>query len=151
MSVSSLSLRVRQLVGGVPVDSATLAHMGAQPGAYVLVMELARPVLFSRPALGEARFSGWLAYVGSARGSGGIAARLGRHFRPDKKVRWHVDELTNTVRQITAVAVPGMSECGLVAQLVESGEFVTAFKGFGSSDCHCCEAHLLQPVGAWGG
>jgi Uri superfamily endonuclease len=33
-------------------------------------------------------------YCGSAKGPGGLKARLSRHMRRGKSVRWHVDQLT---------------------------------------------------------
>jgi Uri superfamily endonuclease len=33
-------------------------------------------------------------YCGSDKGPGGLKARLSRHFRHGKSVRWHVDQLT---------------------------------------------------------
>ena len=36
---------------------------------------------------------GYYVYVGSALGSGGLAARVGRHCRREKRLRWHVDYL----------------------------------------------------------
>ena len=116
------------------------------PGAYVLLLHLAAPVAFSRRGLGSAVLSGWYAYAGSARGSGGIGARLRHHFRADKRIHWHVDELTLAADRMTALAIPGGSECEIVARLLQSKRFVPALKGFGSSDCPTCPAHLLQPT-----
>lgn len=146
MSASELAARVQELTGGDVCVPAAADPIAAVPGAYVLLIELAQPVRFSRPALGEAVLSGWLAYVGSARGCGGLRARLGRHFRPGKTVRWHVDELTNAAADMVALAIPDGSECALVERLVQSGRFEPAMAGFGSSDCRHCTAHLLRPI-----
>jgi Uri superfamily endonuclease len=36
-------------------------------------------------------------YCGSAKGPGGLKARLSRHMRRGKSVRWHIDRLTEGV------------------------------------------------------
>ncbi|MGE5612498.1 MAG: DUF123 domain-containing protein, partial [Bacillota bacterium] len=62
------------------------ATIPATPGAYVLVIRLDRAAA-GLPA-------GRYLYCGSARGPGGLRARVGRHMRKGKVVRWHVDRLT---------------------------------------------------------
>ena len=65
-------------------------------GSYVLVMQLAGDKTIAIGKLGVFDlYAGRYYYVGSAMGGGGIASRVGRHFRaaPDKKLRWHVDYL----------------------------------------------------------
>lgn len=117
------------------------------PGAYALLIRLDTPLRFFRPALGQAELHGTLIYLGSARGPGGMQARLARHFRRGKAVRWHVDELTNAAADLSALIVAGGAECDLVSLLMQSGQFVPALPGFGSSDCRHCVAHLLKPSG----
>ena len=118
----------------------------AGPGAYALLLHLAAPVAFARRGMGAATLQGWHVYAGSARGSGGMAARLRRHFRQGKPVHWHVDELTNAADRIAALAMAGGSECDIVDRLLRSGRFGPALAGFGSSDCRRCTAHLLRPL-----
>lgn len=113
-------------------------------GAYLLLLRLDRPVPFSRGTM-QARLSGPLLYAGSAHGPGGIRARLMRHFRPDKKAHWHVDELTKAATPLAALSLTGGSECAIVDRLIRSGLYEPALAGFGSSDCRRCAAHLLRP------
>ncbi len=115
-------------------------------GGYILLITLAAPVPFERKALGAHSLTGRLLYVGSARGGGGIAARVGRHMQRGKGVRWHVDELTNAAQFASALVLPGGDECSIVARLLACGAFEAAVRGFGSSDCSLCPAHLLRPV-----
>lgn len=129
-----------------PVGRDMLAQASPAPGAYALLIYLAEPVPFARKGLGSASLAGWHVYAGSARGGGGIRARLQRHFRSGKPVHWHVDELTNAAARIAALAIPGGSECDIVARLLQSGRFTPALPGFGSSDCKICTAHLLRLV-----
>ncbi|PKU24257.1 DUF123 domain-containing protein [Telmatospirillum siberiense] len=119
-------------------DAATLPSV---PGAYVLLVELHRetPVqLPGRPSI--ALPAGRYLYCGSARGPGGIKARVGRHMRPDKTVRWHIDQLTTAGQVLGAWIFPNGDECALAARL---DAFPAPIAGFGSSDCPTCRSHLL--------
>ncbi|WP_084798436.1 GIY-YIG nuclease family protein [Pleomorphomonas koreensis] len=115
------------------------------PGAYLLLLHLADPVRFARHGR-AASLAGWFVYAGSARGGGGVRARLGRHFRRSKPVHWHVDELTVAADRMAALVLPHGSECDIVDRLLRSGRFEPAFPRFGSSDCRRCPAHLLKPM-----
>jgi Uri superfamily endonuclease len=112
-------------------------------GAYLLFIALDQPLQF---VLGRRvlRFGpGLYVYAGSARGPGGIRARLARHFRREKKLHWHVDRLTAAAARLSALAIAGGEECDVAARLAASRRFVFAHPGFGSSDCRTCESHLL--------
>ena len=113
----------------------------AAGGAYALVIDLHRPLTLGQTwQLDEGR----VLYAGSANGPGGIRARVRRHLKGAKTVRWHVDRLTNAFGVAMAVALPGMSECAIVdAARAWSGVTVPA-PGFGSSDCRTCPAHLVS-------
>ncbi|MBK3774840.1 DUF123 domain-containing protein [Azospirillum brasilense] len=118
-----------------------------ESGAYVLLIALDRNLTLRLPGKPESVLPpGRYLYCGSARGPGGLRARVGRHFRRDKPERWHVDRLTAAGRLLGAWIVPGGDECALVAAL--SGLPVPV-PGFGSSDCRRCASHLLHwPDGA---
>ncbi len=66
------------------------------PGIYVLVLEIRSRVCLDINSLGKPCIaSGLYGYVGSARGFGGIGARLKHHLRKNKKrLWWHIDYLT---------------------------------------------------------
>jgi len=112
------------------------------PGAYVVAVALAAPLPIR---LGHAAPvtlpAGRYLYCGSAYGPGGLGARLARHFRPDKSVRWHVDQLTTRGEVLGAWAISGGDECELVARL---GFLPVPLDGFGASDCARCRSHLLR-------
>ncbi len=116
------------------------------PGAYVLVVELIAAVTVALPGKPMATLSrGRYLYCGSARGPGGLRARLRRHMRRGKPVKWHIDRLTEAGTAIGAWAFPGGSECDLVARL---SSLPMPISGFGSTDCAVCRSHLLQvPAG----
>lgn len=115
-------------------------------GAYLLLLHLDSLEALRLPRNVSANAqAGWFVYAGSARGPGGVRQRLSRHFRPDKKIHWHVDHLTAAADESLALAVPEGGECTLAARLIETGDFVPVIPGFGSSDCRSCTSHLLQP------
>ena len=85
-------------------------------------------------------------YCGSAKGPGGLRARLAHHMRHGKSIHWHIDRLTEAGTVLGAWAFPGGDECDLVAAL---SHLPVAIEGFGSTDCRKCTSHLLRwPPGA---
>jgi Uri superfamily endonuclease len=117
-----------------------------EPGSYVLIMELATPVTISVGQLGRFRFvRGWYAYAGSARGPGGLKARLRRHRRAVKAKHWHVDYL-RAYAQPTSVwysVGPQRRECSWAEALSELPRASMPAPRFGASDCRCA-AHLFH-------
>jgi histidyl-tRNA synthetase len=115
----------------------------AEPGAYLLVIDLLRPLARALPGRANGLPAGRYAYAGSARGPGGIRARVRRHLKAAKTVRWHVDRLTNSAGVQAVLAFPGWRECDLVVVLAAVPGVTAPVSGFGSTDCRCCAAHLL--------
>ncbi len=126
-----------------PLFADGLADMPAAMGAYRLLLDLDAPLTGRFARTDFTLQPGRYAYCGSANGPGGIAARVARHLRQDKKPHWHIDQLTVAAKSISALAFPGGSECQLVARLAAHGAS-TPLPGFGSSDCRQCASHLLQ-------
>jgi Uri superfamily endonuclease len=128
---------------GIEADfHADVSGLPAMPGAYVLLIQLAEslPVkLVGRPEVELA--PGHYLYCGSARGPGGIKARVGRHMAQDKSIRWHVDRLTTKGAVLGAWVFPGGHECELVSMLAG---MPIPIAGFGASDCVTCKSHLLE-------
>jgi histidyl-tRNA synthetase len=119
------------------VESAAAAP--ATAGAYVLWLRLDASVT-ARAGRREAILgAGDYLYCGSARGPGGLAARLARHWRKEKRAHWHVDQLTKTAEILGAFVVEGGDECVLNAKLAR---LPVPLPGFGSSDCPRCASHL---------
>lgn len=89
-------------------------------------------------------------YVGSAFGPGGVGARLSRHFRLEKRLRWHIDYLRAVLRPVSAWIsyAPERLE-HLWAERLERAAGFTPIPGFGSSDCRCT-AHLFHSLTADG-
>jgi len=113
---------------------------------YVVAAWVPRRTRIVVGALGPVTFErGWYAYVGSARR--GRAARIARHMRADKPLRWHADYLFARHPATRWWTIEGpRTECGLVEHLIAGGAARRAAPGFGSSDCRC-GGHLLQIAG----
>ncbi len=119
----------------------------AAAGAYALVLRLHTETAFTAGRLGRQGLPpGGYLYAGSAKGPGGIRARVRRHARAAKRVHWHLDRLTNQVGVAAALALPGGTECGLVAALAARAGVTVPVPGLGSTDCRACPAHFL---GLW--
>jgi Uri superfamily endonuclease len=111
----------------------------------VLVLELGRDVTLRIGRLGVASLrAGFYAYVGSALGSGGIAARVGRHVRGSPTVHWHVDYLRRRagVREAWFATGRTRREHRWARALSGMPRGAPALAGFGSSDCRCA-SHLV--------
>lgn len=78
--------------------------------------------------------AGILAYVGSARGPGGLRTRIKRHFSKDKILRWHIDYLTEELEVLCALAFSESEgdEYHLSQILKDVGR--PLIRGFGCSD-----------------
>jgi Uri superfamily endonuclease len=107
--------------------------------SYQLVMDVPSTVRVRVGRLGEFEFpAGTYVYTGSARR--GIEARLARHVRAVKALRWHIDYLLAAPGvRITRIVRSRREECRL--NQASGGQVLVP--GFGSSDCRAgCGAHL---------
>ena len=111
-------------------------------GSYFLVMKLkeekALPV-GRKPAV---KFpGGFYCYVGSAMNS--LEKRICRHISTEKRKRWHIDYFLKHAKLLDVKTIESDKrlECCL-NQEVERKADGTPMKGFGSSDCRECSAHL---------
>jgi Uri superfamily endonuclease len=115
------------------------ADAPAGPGAYALLVELKEPLRVAYAAREATLAAGRYIYCGSACGPGGIAARLRRHMRPDKRPHWHIDALTMQGAVLGAWVAPGGDECALNEAL---SALPMPAPGFGATDCRRCGSHL---------
>ncbi len=106
---------------------------------YQLLIEVTRPLRVQVGRFGKCEFpAGRYIYTGSARRN--FAARVARHLRREKTLRWHIDYL---------LAAPGVRIAG-VRRYVEDECAInqatpgsTPVPGFGASDCRAgCGSHL---------
>jgi len=105
---------------------------------------VAEPVTLRIGRLGTHEFpAGYYAYAGSALGPGGLAARVGRHLRREKRLHWHIDYLLEAAEVVDVRVEPGSErrECEWARRLLAAGGAVVA-PGFGASDCRCA-THLV--------
>lgn len=113
-------------------------------GTYTLVLHLARGQTIRVGARGAFTFPrGYYLYIGSA--MNGLAQRIARHARPDKKLRWHIDYLLAHARLKEVWTHQGdeRMECAWAqAALALPGARVVAPR-FGASDC-ACATHLIH-------
>ena len=118
----------------------------SEPGSYVLVMHLAQPRTITVGKLGTFEFpAGWYAYVGSALGPGGLAARLAYHQRREKSYHWHIDYLLVYAELVEVwwSQENRRKECMWATALRSIPGTRVLVANFGASDCRCL-AHLVQ-------
>lgn len=107
-----------------------------QSGTYIAVFDLRKRRQIQVGRFGCFWFDpGLYLYVGSAQRN--LCARLERHSRKEKPLRWHIDHLSVQASMIGAMVVPGPRdhECELARELGEV--YGLAVPGFGASDCRC--------------
>ena len=105
-------------------------------GIYIAIFYLPKTQDIHVGRLGRIHFrEGIYFYVGTAQQN--ISARLERHARKKKPVRWHIDCLSLKAKMLGAITVAGPREyeCELANELREI--FEPAVPGFGASDCRC--------------
>lgn len=133
-----------------------MAHFPALPGSYAIHYSLRLASRIQIGRLGEIHFpAGEYIYLGSARGPGGLRARLHRHLgaTPVKR-HWHIDHL-HAIAQPRACCylldadLPKSSssqsiECAWSRALASFAGATIPVKGFGATDCRGrCLAHLI--------
>ncbi len=125
--------------------SSGVEKLPRSPGVYALVLLLEEPAAVKVRGRVFRLEPGCYVYVGSARGPGGLRARIARHTASEKRVKWHVDQLTSGAAELACVVYSraGVRECALVPHLERLG-FEHPAPGFGSSDCRSCRSHLLR-------
>ena len=110
-----------------------------RPTSYQLVIEVPAPVRCTVGRLGTLEFpAGSYVYTGSARRA--LEARLARHARREKTLRWHIDYLLAAEGvELFCIGRSARRECALNRSV--GGEVVVP--GFGASDCRKdCGSHL---------
>ena len=107
--------------------------------SYQLQIQVGRRLKIQVGYLGIFTFPvGRYVYTGSAKRN--LEARIARHLRTEKKLRWHIDFLM-TAPGVTVVAVDRSTENECVLNQQVGGVIVVS--GFGASDCqNGCGSHL---------
>ena len=131
----------------------TLPHL---PGTYILLLHVDSPCNITVGRLGAATLApGFLLYVGSAFGPGGLAGRLRHHLRPAARPHWHIDYLRAALAVVEVWLCPGPQrlEHHVALALHAAPGSSIPLPRCGASDC-TCPAHLfafaVRPA-AWEG
>ena len=99
---------------------------------YIVGIYVSKPITIEVGSLGRVSFrKGYYIYIGS--GGRAPLSRIHRHFRRNKRIRWHIDYLTQYYPALEAYVIwsPNIDEYGLYLDLCSRYEFI---EGFGSSD-----------------
>lgn len=110
-----------------------------QATTYQLIIEVPRRLLVTVGRLGKFEFpAGRYVYTGSAKRN--LAARVARHVRREKALRWHIDFLLFAPGvRVVEVFTSRRGECAL--NRATGGRIPVP--GFGASDCRAgCGSHL---------
>jgi Uri superfamily endonuclease len=121
------------------VDGAEKRGAPVRPQTYQLYITVDRRVGITVGRLGPVTFPpGRYVYTGSAKRN--MVDRVARHFRREKRVRWHIDYLLAAPGvRITNVRYFTQSECRANRQIAGK----VTVPGFGASDCgNGCGGHL---------
>ena len=131
----------------------TVQMISAEAGSYLLWLHLPQSKILTVGKLGSFTFpEGDYAYLGSARGPGGLRARLGRHLRGNGKTRWHIDYLRAAahlrgygfVIHRRGMMCRAPMECDWSQKLAALPKSRIVALGFGASDCNLgCATHLI--------
>ncbi len=116
-------------------------------GSYCLIFQLKEAKKITVGKFGTFLFhSGYYYYFGSAKGSGGLQARINRHVSNEKNKFWHIDFLRPHMIILAVVfTIEIDKECEWSQTIEEKFDLCVPVKGFGSSDCQSsCKAHLLH-------
>lgn len=130
------------------MDRIVSGELGSAPGTYALVLRC--------ESRGQVRIGRWgqltvvpcyYIYVGSARGPGGIRARVSRHFREFKARHWHIDYLREQASPVFAwISYNPVNQEHQWARGLAAMAAASPVDGFGCSDCRC-RSHLFTVRG----
>lgn len=124
-----------------------LSDLPVSHGTYAVHLSVSLARLISIGRLGQYRVPlGDYFYLGSARGAGGLRARVGRHLRGDGALHWHIDTLRAAAEVCEAfyTVTDTPLECVWSQALAQLPDAFIPVPHFGSSDCRSgCSAHLI--------
>lgn len=111
----------------------------SDPGTYILILkaDLYHDLIVGKKGPIKIR-PGFYGYAGSAMGPGGLGARIGRHMKKKKLMRWHIDYLRRHMDlfQIWYTLGNKKLECRWAKGLIRIGG-TPLEPGLGASDCKC--------------
>ncbi len=117
------------------------------PGIYVMVGCLSHELRIELRSVGIYDLHpGIYCYCGSAKGPGGLRARVNRHMNKETSKFWHFDYLKENLRMLQIWWQTGKDagECEIAQFLSNQKGAQIPVSGFGSSDCrNACVSHLI--------
>jgi len=119
--------------------------MDSSAGTYAVILQADRVQEIAIGRFGVLAIqTGIYVYIGSAFGPGGLAARVGRHWRGGDVRRWHIDYLRAVTQplEVWTTVDPTPREHVWANVMRELSGAMVPMAGFGASDCDC-EAHLF--------
>lgn len=117
----------------------TAMDLPQEKGTYVLISNVQQMKRLAVGALGDFDITpGFYAYVGSAFGSGGLAARVTHHLESTAEPHWHIDYLLRiaTPIEVWFTTADRKLEKHWVELLENAPQFRVPIPQFGSSDYH---------------
>ncbi len=128
-------------------DNMSGATFPKVAGTYALLFQVSMDLRVRVGRLGWLHLTpGVYVYVGSARGPGGLAARVGRHLQRTKTPHWHIDYITASLHPAAVIFTTDaeVGECDWVQQWLDGEGAFVPLAGLGSSDCrNHCPAHFI--------
>jgi endonuclease-3 len=105
-------------------------------GAYVLLIEVNQDLKVKKFEIQK----GFYFYVGSALGKSiNLENRVSRHFKKEKRLKWHIDFLLahpkTNLKKVLLIPSEQKLECK-ISNLLQT-KTQNSIKGFGCSDCKC--------------
>lgn len=121
------------------------AGLTREPGTYALLLHCHQAASVRVGRLGSIRSeNGFYAYVGSAFGPGGLAARIRHHLGISTRPHWHIDYLRAEcdLVEVWFATAPDRHEHAWARTMSRMPGVKMPLAGFGSSDCECA-THLF--------
>ncbi len=125
-----------------------MANIPPVKAVYAMLFTLEKPITITIRSLGSISLGKRIyAYIGSARGPGGLRARINHHLRRHKRRKhWHIDYITvNPVfkpLKLVYIETSMDLEEELVERILSTRQYSIVVQGFGSSDKKSI-SHLL--------
>ena len=117
----------------------------ALKGSYILIMYVQQQSIVEIGRKGSMTLQpGFYLYVGSAFGPGGLCARVGRHARDEKPLRWHIDYLRQKAGLVAVYFSTDQKhlEDDWAESIENWPDTQVPLAGFGASDSHAL-SHLF--------
>lgn len=127
------------------INVKPVSEIQALSGTYLLILKSRKITTIEVGKIGSMDVrKGYYLYVGSAFGPGGIKARVNRHLRQNKLLRWHIDYLRNhcSLEWVLVNYNTTKKESDWVKRLLLHPAYSIAFHQFGASDS-CYPSHLF--------